>query len=70
MNNVTTNNEPLIACPFCESTDTEFFSLFGQFLLSSQYYCRNCRTVFDVVRWEDELPARNLPESHHGGSGL
>ncbi len=47
------HGEP-IACPFCSSTETEFFSLFSQFLLTSQYYCRNCRTVFDVVRWTEE----------------
>ncbi len=48
-----------IACPFCNSTETEFLSLFSQFLLASQYYCRNCRTVFDVVRWvEDESPGK------------
>ncbi len=51
-----------IACPFCDSPDTELFSLFSQFLLASQYYCRNCRTVFDVVRWEDhpQSPTSNL----------
>ncbi|MGH2521069.1 MAG: hypothetical protein ACRDH2_01080 [Anaerolineales bacterium] len=41
------------ACPFCASTETELFALFSQFLLASQYYCRHCRTVFDVVRWEE-----------------
>jgi hypothetical protein len=45
-----------VACPFCDSTETEFFSLFSQFLLASQYYCRNCRTVFDVVRWTESAP--------------
>jgi hypothetical protein len=43
-----------VACPFCHSTDTELFSLFSQFLLTSQYYCCDCRTVFDVVRWAEE----------------
>ena len=43
-----------VACPFCNSTDTELFSLFSQFLLTSQYYCGGCRTVFDVVRWAEE----------------
>ncbi len=43
-----------VACPFCNSTDTELFSLFSQFLLTSQYYCRGCRTVFDAVRWAEE----------------
>jgi hypothetical protein len=48
-----------IVCPFCASTETEFFAMFGQFLLSSQYYCRSCKTVFDVVRWEE--PDRIAP---------
>ena len=43
-----------VACPFCNSTDTELFSLFSQFLLTSQYYCHGCRTVFDAVRWAEE----------------
>ena len=42
-----------IVCPFCSSTDTELFALFGQSLLASQYYCRSCKTVFDFVRWEE-----------------
>jgi len=49
-----------IACPFCSSSETEFFSLFGQFLLASQYYCRSCRTVFDVVRWTEEEPPPDI----------
>lgn len=38
-------------CPFCLSQDTELISLFGQTLMGSQYYCRNCRSVFEAVRW-------------------
>ncbi len=56
MNNEETKDGLRIACPFCDSTETEFFSLFGQFLLASQYYCRNCQTVFDVVRWTEADP--------------
>jgi late competence protein required for DNA uptake (superfamily II DNA/RNA helicase) len=41
-----------IECPHCDSTETELFSHFGSMLLSAQYYCRNCRTVFDWVRWD------------------
>jgi hypothetical protein len=41
-----------IACPFCNSMDNELFSLFGQTLLGSQYYCNQCHTVFEAVRWE------------------
>ncbi len=36
-----------IECPFCHGTDVELFSLFGSQLLTSEYYCRNCRTVFE-----------------------
>jgi hypothetical protein len=42
-----------VACGFCDSTDTELFSLFGGLLLGSQYYCRSCHTVFEVVRWRE-----------------
>ncbi len=59
-----------IPCPFCNSTETEMLALFGQFLLASQYYCRNCRTAFDVVRWEDEAPSGDLSASSPRESGL
>jgi len=42
-----------VACPFCASVETELFAMFSHFLLASQYYCRNCKTVFDAVRWEE-----------------
>lgn len=45
-----------VACPFCDSTDNELFSVFGQTLIGSQYYCNNCHTVFEAVRWEDDDP--------------
>jgi hypothetical protein len=41
-------------CAFCGSEETEFMALFGQFLLVSQYYCRQCRSVFDWCKLEDE----------------
>jgi hypothetical protein len=68
-----------IVCPFCASAETELFSMFSQFLLASQYYCRSCKTVFDVVRWDE--PAQTAPSeegqahlsgvrsSHPGGAG-
>ena len=46
-----------VACPFCRSTDTEFFSLFGQQLLTVQWYCNACRTPFECVKDEDILAA-------------
>ena len=32
------------------STDTEFFSLFGQQLLTEQYYCNTCHTPFEYIK--------------------
>ncbi len=41
-----------VICPFCNSGDTEFFSLFGSQLLTAQYYCRACHTPFEQVKDE------------------
>ncbi len=46
-----------VACPFCRSTDTEFLSLFGQQLLTVQYYCHACHTPFECVKDDDMLDA-------------
>jgi ring-1,2-phenylacetyl-CoA epoxidase subunit PaaD len=42
-----------VSCPFCESTETEMIALFGQQMMTSQYYCRNCHSAFEAVKWED-----------------
>jgi hypothetical protein len=44
-----------VACPFCRSTDTELLSLFGQQLLTVQYYCNACHTPFEYVKDDDIL---------------
>lgn len=49
------NGGAVITCPFCGSEETELFSLFGQQLLTAQYYCRACRTPFERVRGDDVL---------------
>jgi len=43
-----------IKCVFCDSTDVELFSLYGQTLLGSQYYCHNCRSIFEAIRFDEE----------------
>jgi DNA-directed RNA polymerase subunit RPC12/RpoP len=48
-------SSPAIRCPFCDSADTELFSLFGQQLLTAQYYCRACRTPFERIKDDDVL---------------
>jgi uncharacterized protein (DUF983 family) len=42
-------------CPFCGSTETELFSLFGQQLLTAQYYCNSCHTPFEHIKGDDVL---------------
>jgi DNA-directed RNA polymerase subunit RPC12/RpoP len=44
-----------VVCPFCGSDRTELFSLFGQQLLTVQYYCNSCHTPFERVKDDDVL---------------
>ena len=41
-------------CMYCDSADTELFSLFGNTLLGSQYRCKCCHAIFEVVRFDDD----------------
>ena len=44
-----------VICPFCGSKHTEPFSLFGQQLLTVQYYCNDCHTPFERIKDDDVL---------------
>ena len=50
----------VIICPYCGSTHTELLSLFGQQLLTVQYYCQTCRTPFEHVKDDDILSERGV----------
>lgn len=39
-------------CPFCSGRNSEPLATFGSLLMTSQYYCRDCRTTFEWVRRE------------------
>lgn len=39
-----------VDCPYCGSTNTELFSLFGQQLLTVQFYCNACHTPFERIK--------------------
>lgn len=43
-----------VACPYCGSSETELFALFGQQLLTVQYYCNACHTPFEHIK-DDNL---------------
>ena len=51
----TNENQAVVACPYCRSTDTECLSLFGQQLLTVQYYCNACHTPFERIKDDDVL---------------
>jgi len=39
------------ACPFCSGEETEIFSAFGSQLSVSTYWCRDCRSPFELMKW-------------------
>ncbi len=41
------------ACPFCDGRDTELISPFGSVLSVAGYWCRDCHTGFEYVKWGD-----------------
>ncbi|MBA3584860.1 MAG: hypothetical protein H0W36_10110 [Gemmatimonadetes bacterium] len=50
-----------VACPHCGSTDVAVESEFGSSLMTRQFYCRGCRTVFEWIKWEaEDYPGRWL----------
>ena len=42
-----------VRCPYCSSRETELSALFGQQLLTMQYYCHTCHTPFEYIK-DDE----------------
>jgi transcription elongation factor Elf1 len=41
-----------VTCPFCNRDDrTELHSPFGPQLSVATYWCRNCHTAFDYLKW-------------------
>ena len=39
------------ACPFCEGTQTELLNAFGAHASVSSYWCRDCRSPFELLKW-------------------
>ena len=38
-------------CPFCEGGETELHALFGSHASVSTYWCRDCRSPFEFMKW-------------------
>ena len=47
---------PDAVCPFCGSDDSELESTFGSEVSKSQYYCNNCHTVFERLKYDGAMP--------------
>lgn len=39
------------ACPFCSGDETELMSAFGSHASVSTYWCRACRSPFELMKW-------------------
>ena len=50
------------SCPFCEGTRTELVNPFGSQLSVSTYWCLDCRSPFEIMKWkgssQEEEPVR------------
>jgi hypothetical protein len=38
-------------CPFCSGDETELMNAFGAHASVSTYWCRSCRSPFEMMRW-------------------
>ncbi len=45
-------------CPFCERSETELMSPFGSHASVSTYWCRRCRSPFELLKWR-RTPTRD-----------
>jgi hypothetical protein len=39
------------ACPFCSGEETEIMNAFGSHASVATYWCRACRSPFEVMKW-------------------
>ncbi|MGR6116603.1 PaaD-like zinc ribbon domain-containing protein [Aeribacillus composti] len=45
----------VVHCSFCDSTNVKKIAVFGTAQLVSQYYCNQCKSVFEFIRWQNDL---------------
>lgn len=38
-------------CPFCGGRETELMNAFGAHASVSSYWCRDCRSPFEMLKW-------------------
>ncbi|MDA3129013.1 hypothetical protein ACFPTR_07290 [Aliibacillus thermotolerans] len=48
-----------IICSFCDSDHVSLYSPYGTAQLVRQFYCHDCKSVFEFIRW------RNTNQDNH-----
>ena len=48
------------SCPFCDGKETELMNPFGSHASVSTYWCRDCRSPFELLKWQ--RPAGDGPK--------
>ncbi|MDT8341928.1 MAG: hypothetical protein RQ751_10485 [Longimicrobiales bacterium] len=48
---------PAPPCPFCREAQTELMSPFGSHASVSTYWCRPCRSPFEILKWGAGTPS-------------
>jgi hypothetical protein len=51
-----------VTCPFCDRDRTELHSPFGTALSVATYWCLDCRTAFEWVKWDVRSPSGQAPD--------
>lgn len=55
----TGSGDEVRTCPFCDGSETELMSLFGSHASLTTYWCRSCRSPFEILRWRSQASTRS-----------
>lgn len=48
-------------CPFCAGRETELAGAFGAHASTAGYWCRRCRSPFEILKWRTASSATDSP---------
>lgn len=51
-----TSRGPAVVCPFCGSADVERLSRFGSEISKQGYFCNDCRSPFERIKYDGQRP--------------
>ncbi|ARK29751.1 PaaD-like zinc ribbon domain-containing protein [Halalkalibacter krulwichiae] len=47
-------------CSFCQSENVKVIAPFGTAQLVRQFYCHDCKSVFEYIRWRSEKQDKHI----------